>query len=438
MSRSLDVFIDQRRVGQLSEQDTLWRWTYDATWATSPDAFDLSPALPRTSLTHDDGASQRPVQWYFDNLLPEEQLREVIEREAGIAGHDAFALLAYLGAESAGSLTLLPAGQTPSAQGRLVPLEDDALAARIRDLPRASLTRGAPKRMSLAGAQHKLLVAYDPGRDALAEPEGGRPSTHLLKPDHPDRDAYPHSVINEFFTMTLAGRVGLPVPPVWRRYVPHPVYLVQRFDREASPAGDVARRHIVDACQLHNRAALFKYNAGLDDLLAVVARCRGRLPTRQRLWRWLVFNLLVGNHDNHLKNLSFMVSHRGIDLAPHYDLLSTAVYTTEAMAGSAATWPYPPLAIALGQATSFHTTTRQNLLDAGRALGLGSAQLERELDRLVQCVPAEAQALLAEIEQRNARAATLPPATAAGELRLLRAVVHVVIAQMAAKLRSKE
>ena len=138
-------------------------------------------------------------------------------------------------------------------------------------------------RLSLAGAQHKLLVAYDPARDALAEPEGGRPSTHLLKPDHPDRDAYPHSVINEFFTMTLAGRVGLPVPPVWRRYVPHPVYLVQRFDREESAAGDVARRHIIDACQLLNRASLFKYSAGLDDLLAVVARCRGRLATRQRL-----------------------------------------------------------------------------------------------------------------------------------------------------------
>jgi hypothetical protein len=48
----------------------------------------------------------RPVQWYFDNLLPEEELRRVAATDAGLKDQDdAFALLQYLGAEPAGSLS---------------------------------------------------------------------------------------------------------------------------------------------------------------------------------------------------------------------------------------------------------------------------------------------------------------------------------------------
>ena len=39
-------------------------------------------ALSRKSVAHADGASNRPVQWYFDNLLPAGALRTVIAREA--------------------------------------------------------------------------------------------------------------------------------------------------------------------------------------------------------------------------------------------------------------------------------------------------------------------------------------------------------------------
>jgi len=39
--------------------------------------------------------------------------------------------------------------------------------------------------------------------------------------------------------------------------------------------------------------------------------------TRLRLYLWLVFNLLIANNDNHLKNLSFMVSDEGIGLSRH-------------------------------------------------------------------------------------------------------------------------
>ncbi|WP_278249933.1 HipA domain-containing protein [Azotobacter chroococcum] len=84
-------------------------------------------------------------------------------------------------------------------------------------MPSVPLVEGAFKRMSLAGAQYKLAVVLQDGQ--LFEPSGRMPSTHILKPDHP-HESYAHSVINEWFVMTLAGRLGLAVPRVERRYVP--------------------------------------------------------------------------------------------------------------------------------------------------------------------------------------------------------------------------
>ncbi len=162
------------------------RFEYDPAWAEAEDGFDLSPALARSMLSHTDGASIRPVQWYFDNLLPEEGLRTVLSKEAGIAQADAFGLLAYFGAESAGSLVLRPPGQPAAAKAGLRELPDPILQQRIVDLPRLSLTHDAPKHMSLAGAQHKLPVVYR--HEKLYEPEPGEISTHILKPNHQGED----------------------------------------------------------------------------------------------------------------------------------------------------------------------------------------------------------------------------------------------------------
>src|SRR5690606_25953366 len=104
----------------------------------------------------------------------------------------------------------------------------------IRGLPRLPLTHAAPKRMSLAGAQHKLAVNFD--GEVFFEPVDETPSTHILKPDHPD-PAYAHSVANEYFVMRLAARMRLQVPRVAKLYIPEPVYVIERFDRLKTEAG---------------------------------------------------------------------------------------------------------------------------------------------------------------------------------------------------------
>ena len=426
--RKLIAYLNGQTVGTLAEGNDLWTFEYDREWAGLPDSFDLSPALPRSRLLHEDGGSDRPVQWYFDNLLPEEQMREAISKEANIHGDDAFALLEYLGAESAGSLVLLPHGKDVNEPGGLRPLSDDELARRIQNLPRATLSSGAPKRMSLAGAQNKLLVVYRDG--ALFEPVGSEPSTHILKPNHLSGD-YPASVMNEYFVMSLARSVGLPVPPVFRRYTPVPVYIIERFDRLVEDSAHTQRRHIIDACQLLNKSRAFKYKtATLQTLSQIVEYCRNRVVTRLGLYRWLVFNLLLANTDNHLKNLSFVVGPAGIELAPPYDLLSTGTYHTRAFANERANWLTVDLTIELPGATTLAAVTRDSILSAGEALGLPRRLGERELDRMIRDLLPALNALEQRIERQNAEYPEPVRAFLGGERRLISTIKHVIVKDM--------
>lgn len=116
-ARQLEVMVNRDLVGWLREENDLWQFDYAEQWRTSPEGFDLSPALARAQASHADGASTRPVQWYFDNLLPEEALRITIAKDAQLNAEDAFGLLAYFGSESAGSLVLRDA-QAHVAGGR--------------------------------------------------------------------------------------------------------------------------------------------------------------------------------------------------------------------------------------------------------------------------------------------------------------------------------
>jgi serine/threonine-protein kinase HipA len=440
-TRELAVSIHEDLVGYLRESENLWQFEYSAAWASAAEGFDLAPALTRSQLLHSDGASYRPVQWYFDNLLPEEGLRLILVKEARLPADDVFALLSYLGAESAGSLVLRNP-QQPAPEGRgMKPLPLAELSRRIANLSKASLSQGAPKKMSLAGAQHKLPILFDHGR--LFEPLPATPSTHILKPNHPLADHYPSSVINEYFTMRLAKEVGLTVPEVRRMYVPQPVYVVDRFDRAPGPSRAAARRlHIIDTCQLLNKSPGFKYvGASVDTLARAAELCRERALARQRLYRWLVFNVLVGNSDNHLKNISFRVDTSGIHLAPAYDLLCTVVYEAKAMANENPTWLETSMTIPLGDATSFAKVTRAHAITAGRALGLAERTAERLLTDLVRAVPAAVERLIAAIQTSMGEAVAARPdpqaarAYVEGEMRLLRAVQKMVVDEMAQRLR---
>jgi serine/threonine-protein kinase HipA len=151
-----------------------------------------------------------------------------------------------------------------------------------------------------------------------------------------DSENYPDLVRNEFFTMQWAAAMGLNVPEIQR--VPREtlsgidprildlgahVFAIRRFDR-----GDEAERiHVEDFCQVFDLPAIKKYEkASYDRILRLVHDTCGTADAIEMLRR-VVFSLLVGNVDHHLKNISLVYPDRqSARLSPAYDLLFVRQY----------------------------------------------------------------------------------------------------------------
>jgi len=171
----------------------------------------------------------------------------------------------------------------------------------------------------------------------------------------------------------------------------------------------------------------------VESLSAIAEACRAPAAARLWLYRWLVFNLIAGNGDNHLKNISVLVGAGGIELAPAYDLLCTAVYATRAFSEQPL-WPDVELALPLPGARSFGEVTRDKVLEAAGALGVPVSIARRELGRLVDKAAGEAQRLIERIEAQNEPVPAAARVHLAGEMRLVRAIAAIVVGEMVDRL----
>jgi serine/threonine-protein kinase HipA len=415
MTRTLDVFIDKTLVGELTDNNNIWSFEYSPSWIISPKSFSISPSIPLKAGKQTDGSSSRPIQWYFDNLLPEEKARELLAKDIKEPVEDVFALLTKAGAESAGAITLMPPG-TPIPDCGLFALTKPEMNERIKSLPKTPLNRSDQKRMSLAGAQHKMLVVMYNGE--LFEPSGNMPSTHILKPAHSDPKVFYQSPINEWFVMTLAGQCALNVPPVDIVYFPEPAYVIERFDRKGLHPNQ-ERLHILDGCQLLNYPHLTKYhNNTVESLVDIVNKTRTKARTLIDIFRWACFNALVGNGDAHLKNLSFFISDKGITMTPHYDLLCTAIYEDTGKHLN------HQLAQEMDGAKTLAELTRAHVLNFAAALGIREKLAASTLDSLIKAIVPSSTSLLKKAEQKHSL----------GEVSALREIHHNCILEMSGKL----
>ncbi len=322
----LNVFLGQELVGEL-EQDASGntRFQYFQSWLDSPDAVPLSTSLPLRPKPF----SRNETRPFFAGVLPEEESRRLIAKAFGVSSKNDFALLARLGAECAGSVSLLPPGELPvTAQSDYQEITTHELAEKLSLLPRRPLLAGEKRiRLSLAGAQGKLAVKIRNNRVFL--PLDGSPSSHILKPQNPQ---FPGLVENEYFCMKLASEAGLETAEVEIGEAGGIRFLqVKRYDRRLLSDGRFERIHQEDFCQALGVPPELKYQqeGGPNfkkcfELVRSVSTIPG--PDLLRLFDAIVFNILIGNNDAHGKNFSFLREKNAIRLAPLYDLISTQAY----------------------------------------------------------------------------------------------------------------
>ena len=325
----LSVLANGQAVGQLAVDRRYWQFRYAPDWT----AYALAPLLPIAAGAFHDSAQVRAVEWFFENLLPEGRLRELIAARDRIDPQDSWALLLRHGQDTAGALSILPADMAPPTEAILVPLssaelQDKIESSRLRNLP--LMASWGDIRMSLAGAQEKLGLHID-AQGGLFLPEGAAPSTHIVKPENASAD-FPFCPANEFFCMRLAQELKLPVPAVDLLHLPAPLYVIARFDRQPIAGKPVQRLHQIDLCQALGVAPSRKYESegglGLHDLFALL---RGEFIERpivaaNAVVQWVVFNYLIGNLDAHAKNIAFLMHGQKAAVAPFYDVLCVEAY----------------------------------------------------------------------------------------------------------------
>ena len=330
MKRSLTVWWDGTAVGLLArDRHGAMRFAYDGDWIEDPGKPAVSFSLPKRAQPY----SARLCMPFFEGLLPEGSHRDAVAAALGVSAANSFRLLAGLGEEVAGALTLCPEGDpppVPNGDSRGRPLSDDEVVELLdttRTRPFLAGSEGG-LRLSLGGAQSKLPVAIADGR--IAVPAPGQPTTHIMKLPIPGLAA---TTENEAFAMGLATAMGLSVAPAEVRVVDgRPFLLVERYDRRAEEDGTVRRLHQEDFCQALGVPPARKYASdggpGFSRCFDLVRKvCARPASAVLGLLDAAIIQVLIGNADAHGRNYSIRLDPTGAaTLVPLDDLMCTVAY----------------------------------------------------------------------------------------------------------------
>ena len=310
---------DKRSVGEIAQngRDLFWEWA----------GGFLAKPLPISPLSRapEPGAKQVPaLPVFLRESLPDGWGRLLMDRHFAL--HQAGAVddldrLAWMGNRAMGALVFEP-GSQPEEQPSVLSLERMALEAWdfqagvaedvLPDLLKAGGTPG--------GARPKVVVGLpeNPSASGVWRGDGALPAgvspwlvKFSAKIDAEDAGAM------EFVYSQMAKLAGLDMPEC--RLIETKAgrfFAIKRFDR--TPEG--GRLHMQSAAGL-----LGLPDFGLGQPAQVVMQVARRLTGDQRqvdkAYRWLAFNVLAHNRDDHLKNFAFLMDATGAwRLSPAYDL----------------------------------------------------------------------------------------------------------------------
>lgn len=285
----------------------------------NPPIFSLSLRSADGGLRRDPKPIRGALPPFFANLLPEEKLREAMEKHhaASVRPGNDFDLLAALGTNLPGAVRALP------SDGFAVPAG-----------PEAEEKKKA--RFSLAGVQMKLSVMKNTGKEGgftlAVDDEQGQYIAKFPSLTHIGLSE------NEFAILALAEALGMEVPArelvektefagipeEFNTMSTGKVLLVRRFDRGA----DGARVHMEDFAQVFGRYPSEKYTGAAYHNIAAALTSGVSFDSAIEFVRRLALTVITGNGDMHLKNWSLLYPGDGRTptLSPVYDVLSTIPY----------------------------------------------------------------------------------------------------------------
>lgn len=321
MTDILDVYLGRKHVGQLvllSGERSFF--VFEKGYLSDQDRPVLSQSFFTGSgdLISETRTTRTKLPPFFSNLLPEGHLRTYLANRGGVKPAREFKLIELFGEDLPGAVVVSPHGKK-----NVLP-EPQADKERYSSIEQ-------PYRFSLAGVQLKFSALAET-TGGLTIPASGVGGDWIIKLPAQNFANVPE---NERAMLHLAGEIGISVPathlvplekidglPELGFLAGNLALAVKRFDRE-----EKRRIHIEDFAQVYNVFPSDKYGkVSYDNIANMIWILTGETGLLEFIRR-LVFTILIGNGDMHLKNWSFIyVDGLTPELSPAYDFVSTIPY----------------------------------------------------------------------------------------------------------------
>ena len=386
--RRLNVYIEiqgkQNYVGVIAgESSEDARFIYGKEYRTNPMCHPISIHLP----FREEAFSIEETRNFFEGLLPEGFTRRCVAGWVHADEGDYLTLLAVLGKECLGAIQIIEEGEDiPDAGYQRLKMEQVQQLAKEGASEAAELVTKA--HLSLTGASGKVGLYYDSDNKTWYLPIGAAPSTHIVKQSHVRLDAI---VTNEQLCLQTAKNLGIDVPNsfvvnVGKGRDEDILFATRRYDRILSDNAERVdgfvvpyRLHQEDFSQAMGIAAIHKYernHSGYLKQMFEILRQHSSDPIMDqlKLWDICVFNYLIGNTDNHIKNVSLLygADMLSIRLAPAYDIVSTVIYS-----GSTT-----DMAFSVGREYDIYKINRECFRQEAVNVGLGERIAMQHYDRM--------------------------------------------------------
>ena len=286
-----------------------FRYTHE--YLSHPDAFPLDPQHLHLGSAEIETERSEGVHGVFEDALPDDWGKALLARKWKIPrGEQTISnLLKYLRSNGLGALSFSLAKEGPykdpsATLHDLSQILDTALKYDA-GLP---VEEGALQALfscgsSPGGARPKALIKNKIGKQWIAK--------------FPKLDDKFHVESIEAGTLQLAQNAGLQVPNfLIQNAGDRKVLLVERFDITEQGG----RNHMISMQTLLGADGY--YHLSYSNIFNVLNKysCRPQVDTED-LFRQMVFNVAIGNTDDHLKNFCLLHTESGFCLSPAYDLV---------------------------------------------------------------------------------------------------------------------
>lgn len=302
--------------GVLTLSGSKYSFAYGRSYLERPDALSIyEPELP---LKRGEQLPDADIAGSLRDAAPDAWGRRVIlqsllgrrSQSVDLAGLDELTYLLESGSDRIGALDfqLSPTEYMPRQNESVALAELQSVADRImrgEALP-GPLATAIQHGTSIGGARPKVLIE-DGSRKCIAKFSTSADHYNIVK--------------SEYVAMRLASLAGLNVARVnLKRVAERDVLIVERFDREAS-GSRWFRKPMVSALTVLGLDEMAARYASYEDLAEQV-RLRFTRPkdTLIELYRRLVFNVIIGNTDDHARNHAAFWDGKELTLTPGYDI----------------------------------------------------------------------------------------------------------------------